>query len=67
MQAADARKDKIVCSGFVVGITNFSQVFPFSNQLAILLKPWFPSFIARMVKKKAGGSVQKDSVPAAKL
>eukprot|EP01111_Echinosteliopsis_oligospora_P011665 TRINITY_DN3900_c0_g1_i1.p1 TRINITY_DN3900_c0_g1~~TRINITY_DN3900_c0_g1_i1.p1 ORF type:complete len:266 (-),score=55.79 TRINITY_DN3900_c0_g1_i1:71-868(-) len=33
-------------------------VFPFSNHLAILLKPWFPKIIGAIVRRKAGGQAK---------
>ncbi|GAM20096.1 hypothetical protein SAMD00019534_032710, partial [Acytostelium subglobosum LB1] len=36
-------------------------VFPFSNYLATVIKPIFPSFIEKMALKKAGGSVSASS------
>jgi len=46
MDAADNRTQKVI--------------FPFSNKLAILLRPFFPNLVARIVKKKAGGEVHQN-------
>jgi len=43
LDAADNRRDKVI--------------FPLSNHVAILLKPWMPSIISALIKKKAGGQV----------